>query len=242
VAIAVSRYAIYFTPPPLSPLAVFGAAVLGYDSSSGADVPHLDVEGIAAGELAAATEAPRRYGFHATLVAPFHLEGGNESDLVEAVGEFCDRSDAVDLGSLQVGILGKFIALRPSADVPQLNELASRCVEFFDPFRLSLSSADRARRSNGKLSPRQMAYLDRWGYPYVFEEFRFHMTLTGSLDEYDQMRFFPALSETYQTLAASNPELDALSLARQRDSSSRFEVIARCTLRGAGGQDHEATG
>jgi hypothetical protein len=29
---------------------------------------------------------------------------------------------------------------------------------------------------------RQRNYLDRWGYPYVMEEFRFHMTLTGRLD------------------------------------------------------------
>jgi hypothetical protein len=31
------------------------------------------------------------------------------------------------------------------------------------------------------LSERQRALLIEWGYPYVFDEFRFHMTLSSSL-------------------------------------------------------------
>jgi putative phosphonate metabolism protein len=230
----VPRYAIYFTPRPLSPLAMFGAAVLGYDSSSGAEAPHLHLNGISPIELAAATETPRRYGFHATLVAPFHLEGGNESRLFEAVEEFCSQNEAAGAGPLELRMLDQFIALRPSGGEERLNKLASRCVEFFDPFRAALGAEDLARRTNGTLSPRQRAYLDRWGYPYVFEEFRFHMTLTGALDERDQARFFRALSKAYQPLATHALELDALSLMRQRESSMRFELVARRMLRGCG--------
>jgi putative phosphonate metabolism protein len=234
VPLAVPRYAIYFTPRPLSPLARFGAAVIGYDSSGGTEAPHLHLNGIAPAELVTATEAPRRYGFHATLVAPFHLEGGNENRLLEAVEEFCSQIEAVEAGPLQLRMLGQFIALRPSGGEEQFSKLASRCVEFFDPFRAPLGAQDLARRTNGPLSPRQRAYLDRWGYPYVFEEFRFHMTLTGALDERDQARFFRALSKAYRPLAAHALELDALSLMRQRDSSLRFEVVARRMLRGCG--------
>ena len=32
------------------------------------------------------------------------------------------------------------------------------------------------------LTDRQEALLTQWGYPYVMEEFRFHITLTGALD------------------------------------------------------------
>lgn len=228
------RYAIYFTPRPLSPLAFFGAAVIGYDSSSGANVPCLDLDGIALAELVAAAASPRRYGFHATLVAPFYLDGRPESRLLEALEGFCSRTEPVQLGLLQVSMLGDFVALRPGTDNPQLNDLANRCVEFFDTFRTPLSAEDLARRDTGQLSPRQRDYLDRWGYPYVFEEFRFHMTLTGALSERDQTRFFSALSNAYQSIAARNLELDALSLMRQSNSASRFEVVGRYVLRGSG--------
>jgi hypothetical protein len=31
------------------------------------------------------------------------------------------------------------------------------------------------------LNQSQVANLDRWGYPYLFADFRFHMTLTGKV-------------------------------------------------------------
>jgi len=222
------RYAIYFTPSPLSPLARFGAGVIGYDPAAAADVPHLHLEGISARELAAATEAPRKYGFHATLMAPFHLGEHTESRLLEGLDEFCSRLGPVRLGPLQVTMLGDFVALVPRAAGAPLEALAGRCVEFFDAFRAPLGVEDLARRSNGRLSPRQRAYLDRWGYPYVFEDFRFHMTLTGPLAA--RQHFLAALVKAFGPLADGVYDIDALSLMRQRNPDSRFEVIARRVL------------
>jgi len=232
---AAARYAIYFTPRPLSPLAFFGAAVIGYDSSGKADVPRHDLNGIARAELVAATEAPRRYGFHATLVAPFHLNGETESRLLEALEQFCRQAAPVRLGPLQVTMLGNFVALTPGMAGPDLNQLAGRCVEFFDPFRAPLDASDLARRNNGRLSPRQLAHLARWGYPYVFEDFRFHMTLTGALPPDDGKRFLSALSKAYEPLADEVHDVDALSLMRQAGPTSNFEVIARRMLQGKAG-------
>src|SRR5262249_30663264 len=41
---------------------------------------------------------------------------------------------------------------------------------------------EREQRLSAGLSERQIENLDRWGYPYVFEDFRFHLTLTGPID------------------------------------------------------------
>lgn len=232
---AAPRYAIYYTPEPSSPLAQFGAGVIGYDPAAKTDVPHLRIDGIAPSELAAATEAPRKYGFHATLVAPFYLSNEAERDLLKALDDFCNRVEPVRLGSLQVARLGDFLALTPKAHNRSLNELAAHCVAFFNGFRAPLSAEDLARRSNGRLSPRQRANLERWGYPYVFEDFRFHMTLTGLLAAGESERLLPALTKAYQPLADHGLAVDALSLVRQSAPNSRFEVIARRLLRGTRG-------
>jgi putative phosphonate metabolism protein len=227
-----SRYAIYFTPRPLSPLARFGAAVLGYDSAGKADVPHLGLVGIPPAQLASLTDAPRRYGFHATLVAPFYLDGHGEQALLEAFDDWCGQAGPAPLGELRVGMLGDFVALTPIATDPALDELARGCVEFFDAFRAPLSAEDLARRNGGRLSPRQRANLDRWGYPYVFEDFRFHMTLIGALPPADGERVCAALTDAYAPLAAHVYDVDALSLMRQSGPGSRFEVVARLVLLG----------
>src|SRR6202000_780688 len=45
------------------------------------------------------------------------------------------------------------------------------------------SPDDLGRRLAAPLTERQRALLVEWGYPYVFDEFRFHMTLSNSLDD-----------------------------------------------------------
>ena len=229
------RYAIYFTPHPSAPLALFGASVLGYDSYSGESVARIDLNGITAAALEAATVTPRKYGFHATLAAPFYLNDKHtEAGLLEALDTFCDQESAASLGSLRVNALGDFIALTPDAASP-VDEIAHQCVTFFDTFRAPLGSDDIARRSNGRLTPRQQAHLMRWGYPYVFEDFRFHMTLTGSLGTDEKSRFLAVLTDAFAPLAGQTHDVDAVSLMRQADSRSCFEVVVRKDLQGRGG-------
>ena len=228
------RYAIYFTPHPSTPFARFGASVLGYDSSTGEGGTRIDLKGIAEAALEAATGAPRKYGFHATLAAPFYLDDKHtEASLLEALNTFCEQSSLASLGSLSVNTLGDFIALTPD-EASSVDELARQCVRFIDAFRAPLGRGDIARRSNGRLTPRQQAYLMRWGYPYVFEDFRFHMTLTGSLGLDEKSRFLTALTDAFTPLAGGTYDVDAVSLMRQADSHSCFVVIARKDLQGRG--------
>ena len=125
---------------------------------------------------------PRVYGFHATLKAPFYLaNGASEAGLKDAVREFAANQAAVTVGKLAVRELGTFVALVPDARNPHVDRLAQACVQEFDRFRAPMREPERGRRLAADLTAGQIENLERWGYPYVAEDFRFHMTLTGSL-------------------------------------------------------------
>jgi hypothetical protein len=118
----------------------------------------------------------------------------------------------------------------PPEACPAVNGLAAHCVEFFDYYRAPLSADDLRRRSSGELSQRQRWNLDRWGYPYVFDDFQFHMTLTGELAPGDRQRFHTAISKAFRPIADVVHDIDTVSLMRQRDPKSKFEVISRVRL------------
>lgn len=224
------RYAVYFAPAPDSALWTTGSALLGYDAAIGADVPAVVPDGWSAAAWHALTGDPRRYGFHATLKAPFRpADGVHETDLVEALAATATVQPRFAM-PLEVARLGSFVALVPAPAPPALGVLATACVEAFERYRAPLSDAEIARRDPSRLTDRQRAYLDRYGYPYVREEFRFHMTLTGSLaaDSADPSQ---ALRAILAPVVGQDPvPIDGLALFRQDTPSSRFRIIARARL------------
>lgn len=184
------RVALYWTPPDESPLSEFAARWLGRDTL-GRWVPPLRL-GFDPAAWEAMTEAPRRYGFHATLKAPFRLaEGVGLPEIEQATDALAKELTAPSL-RLAIQNIGSFLALCPINPPNVLATLAGRCVEVLEPFRAQLTPEEVAKRGP-KLSPRQNEYLHQWGYPYVFEEFRLHLTLTGSLSE-------PARSDALERL------------------------------------------
>ena len=228
-----ARFALYFTPPPGSPLASFGAAVLGYDCDQGTEMPQATLDGIAPAAAAAAVAEPARYGFHGTLMAPFELAPGrSERELTAALATFAAQRAPVELGRLAVGNIGAFTALLPVGPQNAVSALADDCVTAFSDYRAALSPHDRARRLAAQLTARQAELLERWGYPYVFEEFRFHMTLTGQLPPEERAPWRTALAAAFAPLAAEPVEIDAVSLVRQDDRRARFRVVARQKLTG----------
>jgi len=225
------RFALYFTPAPASPLARFGAEVLGYDCDTGAPVARRKLDGIDGAAATAATAEPARYGFHGTLMAPFELAPGRSPDeLAHALAVFTRSRAPVPLGHLKVAGIGAFTALVPAGPQDAVAALAGDCVTAFDGFRAPLTARDRERRLVSRLSPRQAELLDRWGYPYVFSEFRFHMTLTGRLPAHERARWQEALAGAYAPLAQAPVTIDAVSLVRQDDRSAAFRVIVRRPL------------
>ncbi|HMK79214.1 MAG TPA: DUF1045 domain-containing protein [Xanthobacteraceae bacterium] len=227
-----ARYAIYFTLPSDTALGRFGAAMLGYDCASGADVPQAALGDIAPDALKALTAEPRRYGFHATLVAPFRLGHGGEAALLAAAAAFAKMQPPARLGKLAVTALGRFIALCPAQQQESIAALESACVHAFHPFRAPLGVAERERRLKARLTPRQIALMDRWGYPYVLDQYRFHMTLTGPLAEGQRDAMLRHLTHAYAPLADAAHAIDAISVLRQDGSGARFRVLNRLPLAG----------
>ncbi|MCJ2050617.1 DUF1045 domain-containing protein [Methylobacterium sp. J-070] len=219
----IRRYALYWLPAPGSGLEAFGRSVLGYDNVSGHPVPYPDT----LQDLAAVTAGARVYGFHATLKAPLRLApDAAEADLVAAARDLAAAHPPVPVGGLAVAALGPFLALVPVAPPPELGLLAAECVAALDPFRAPPTAAERAKRRPDRLDPRGRALLDRWGYPYVFEAFRFHLTLTDALPEADRAAWHARLAEAY---AATGPEgltIESVSLLTQ-DGSGPFRLLAR---------------
>lgn len=225
------RYAIYFVPSADNALYRFGAELIGYDVYSGQPLPFS--EGIEAEieDWKQLTTDPRKYGFHATLKAPITLAPGRTEDaLAEALCEFARTPRAIPSIAPIVSSISNFIAIVPDGPCPELQTFAEDCVTAFDDFRKPLTAADRERRNVSALTGRQVAYLDRWGYPYVFDEFRFHMTLAGSLPA---ERREPVTEVLRKRLAAQNLKsapIDRLALLRQSDATSGFTIIAHWPL------------
>ncbi|MEM9707223.1 MAG: DUF1045 domain-containing protein [Pseudomonadota bacterium] len=175
------RYAIYYLPDDAA-LAAFGAHWLGWDvtRAASANQPETDVP------LREFTENPRKYGFHGTLKPPFFLaDGRSADDLVAAVEALAASVPAFEVAGLEVAELGSLLALIPTEKSEALSNLAARLVQELDAFRAPPNEAELQRRRMAGLTQNQEEMLTTWGYPYVLDEFRFHLTLTGALGHAD---------------------------------------------------------
>lgn len=225
----VPRYAIYYAPSQDSMLHRFGSTLLGYDAADGHDLPF---PGDVAPDWREITQDPRKYGFHATLKAPIALANGkSEADLLDACAAFAGRARRIPTIEPVVDAISGFIAVIPARRSNELQQLAADCVTAFDAFRAPLTAEDRARRKPEKLTERQRDYLDRWGYPYVMEEFRFHMTLTGRLNDARREAVVAWLRERFAALKLSTLAIDRIVLFKQDDAASRFRIIGSWPLR-----------
>lgn len=217
------RYAIYFTPPEGDHLAVLAADWLGRDHFQNKTVDQRVSEQFSQDELADLTAEPRRYGFHATLKAPFALaDNADEVALHAAFDAFAETLAPVRLPSLALGQLGSFFALVPADWSEDLQDLADACVRHFEPFRAPLDEADISRRKPDSLSASQLNHLLTWGYPYVFEDFRFHMTLTGQVPADRQPDMRTLLAATFAPAIGRPIEISHLSLFKEPQRGAPF--------------------
>ncbi|WBU63420.1 DUF1045 domain-containing protein [Paracoccus aerodenitrificans] len=214
------RYAVYYTPSP-GGFADFGASWLGWDPVSGQEVAQPDLPGL---DLAEITETPRKYGFHATLKPPFRLaDDATPEKLRDAVAMQAQELKPVSLPGLRLERIGPFLALTPQGDTSGLRDLADKLVRSLDPLRAALTEQEIAKRNPERLSERQRILLKQWGYPYVMEEFRFHITLSGALDDATAS----AVEKVLTPLPEAVPQpftLDAISLMGG-GADGRFRLI-----------------
>lgn len=227
-----ARYAVYFSPDKASPWWTFGSHWLGRSDYDLSLLPQPRLQDIAPAELERITGEPRRYGFHATLKAPFRLaQGMGESDLVRRLTQLARTLAPVPLGPLHVTALGNFAALVPASSPPGLGVLAAACVHELDDLRAPLSAADRLRRRVEQLDAREVELLARYGYPYVMERFRLHLTLTGPIASEAAQRVAHALAEKIARLNQEAPlSLDRLCLFVERTPGLPFQRIADVVL------------
>lgn len=223
------RYAVYYTAT--GALADFGASWLGWDVSTGQNRSHPVIDGLAADQVNAITKAPRRYGFHATLKPPFRLNADTtESQLITDLTRLASDQSSVSLGGgLRLAILHGFPALIPSHPSVALTALASRLVRELDHHRQPLTSEDYARRNPDQLNDRQRAYLAQWGYPWVMEEFRFHMTLGGRLPASEHKPLMDTIHPILTPLLPDPHPIDAVTLVGE-DADGYFHQIERFPL------------
>jgi len=229
---AQARYAIYFVPAATSALYRFGSAMLGYDAYTGADLPRPADLDIADTDWRTLTEEPRRYGFHATLKAPFRLAPARrEDELIAAILAFTRLPHEIPRIAPEVRLLGAFTAIVPREPVAALAALATACTTEFDEFRAPLSEQERAHRNPSRLTERQVNHLDHWGYPYVFEDFRFHMTLTGPLPVARREDVPARLAGAFTRACGDEPiAIDRIGLFKQDDPAARFRVLRHSAL------------
>lgn len=220
------RYAVFYTPPT-GPLAAFGASWLGWDIARGATVDHPDLDDL---NIAKITDVPRKYGMHGTIKPPFSLAAGHSLlGLQDAMAALCSEQRPVVLEGLDLTTLGRFLALCPRGDTSALNAIAATIVEHLDSFRAPLSDGELAQRRTGNLTPAQDENLRKWGYPYVMDTFRFHVTLTGKLDKQTLTKVKSTVQPVLSPLLPAPFLIDSLTLVGQR-ADGMFEEIQRYPL------------
>ena len=217
------RFAIYYAPRD-GAFADAAARWLGWDLARGCAVAQPDVPGLA--EL---TAEPRKYGFHGTIKPPFRLaDGTSPDDLAAAIADLAQRLRPVQVPGLEMILLEGFLAFVPGHD-PALTTLAAAVVEGLEGFRAPLTPAEIARRRPDILTPRQRDLLAVYGYPYVKEEFQFHLTLSGRLGTADAPALQKVALAHFAGLIPQPFRLEDLCLCGE-DAAGRFHLLHRYAL------------
>ncbi|WP_232480191.1 DUF1045 domain-containing protein [Roseomonas sp. KE2513] len=225
---ALARVALYWAPAVDDPLHRLGSAWLGRDAETGASLPQPTIPGI---DFAALTADPRRYGLHATLKPPFHLTGSYAALRADAAA-LAAGTPPFELPPLTIASLDGFIALREAAPCPALHALADALVERLDGHRRPPDEAEIARRRPERLLPEARENLRRWGYPHVFADWRFHVTLTHRLTPEQAALVRPAAEAILGEAAARPRPVTELCLFTQAAPGEPFLIAERLPLGG----------
>ncbi|WOC17208.1 DUF1045 domain-containing protein [Pseudochrobactrum sp. MP213Fo] len=227
------RYGIYFSPSAHDPLLRVAANWLGRNAFNGMVVRRPEIGSINSDEINALTAEPRRYGFHATLKAPFRLhEDYEEHDLLACMMHFASSYQAVQLPPLKVEQIGPFFALVPSEPCAPMQQLANDVVVHFERFRAPLNAMELAKRKPEKLDAVHRSNLQQWGYPYVFDQFRFHMTLTGAVAEEKQAHVRDILENFFAPVLNEPVKMANIALFTESEAGASFEVHSLHPLTG----------
>ena len=226
---SVPRYAVYFAPEPNSDLDVLGTSWLGRDMDGKEPHGQALVSNVSKHRLTELTENPRRYGFHGTFKPPFELNPTMSLDaLLRTARIFACGLSPVEIPRLELAVIGKFIALTPVSQSAALEKLSAACVRAFEAFREPLTDEQIESYRQNKLTVHQEQMLEHWGYPYVMEEFQFHMSLTDRIDDSDERdAVFSALEKLAQPVLGKSISARHLTVFGQSKRDEPMVAIER---------------
>jgi hypothetical protein len=116
-------------------------------------------------------------------------------------------------------------------DTGPLHDLTGAVVRASYPWRSPLTAAEIALRRPDALTPRQRDLLTDWGYPFVMEEFQFHLTLTDRLPGDLAAPIMAWLQGELAPLLPRPFEMDHLCLFAE-DAQGMFHLLHRAPLPG----------
>ena len=228
------RFAVYFTPSMGSDWWHAGNQWLARCLKTNTSLNPIDIPNLNSSDFFTHTADPRRYGWHATLKAPFRLQPQfSMIELINAMHLIANDFEAFDLPPLLLTDKEGFISLRPSGNLTMINSIAEACVTRLHQFAEPLSEAELARRRMTPLSQEQDRLLMTWGYPWVLDEFRFHFSLTGPTDKMEahvRDKFLMAANDHFGSLPACT--FDCLSLFIEPTKGSHFQLVEQVRLMG----------
>ena len=215
------RFALYFLPQ--GALHRFGAGWFGWDVITGTDINQNDR--MLPLSLQQFVEKPRKYGLHATIKAPFRLKSLKDYEaLIATTQQIAKRHGAFTL-SLSMTKLGRFLALTCTEGDPKpLKDLAADCVQSLDVFRAPLTEDELNKRLAAHLKENEKSNVMTWGYPYVFESYRFHITLTDKVSAKNREALEPYLETNLAPCIYGAVTVNAISLVGEREDG-QFESI-----------------
>lgn len=227
-----ARYAIYFSPEDNSELELFGATVLRRRAADASEWenPEIPVEFPSSSCWKKRVIRPANYGFHATIKAPFALAGNHTAEqLHHDLEAFCRKRQPIPLEGLIPTRTTRYDALALSSQPEALKALAADSVQEFEKYRAPLTEQDIKRRDPSSLSARENRYLTQYGYPYILDDFNFHMTLSGANDHNDAA-YLVWLKSLYQAMVSETPVLDRLCIFYQPNRDTAFVRITEFKL------------
>jgi len=222
------RVALYWAPRIDDPLHALGSRWLGRDAETGAAPAQPTLPGL---DIAEITRQARGYGLHATLKPPFRIATSWQA-VRDAAMDLAARTRPFAMPPLRLAEHHGFLALLEAEKSAALQAFCDACVTALDPHRAPPTPEEIARRNPARMTNRQRAHLDRWGYHYVFEEWWFHVTLSRRLTEQERAVVQPALAAHLGDAPALPRRVTELCLFTQAAPGAPFLVAERLPLLG----------
>lgn len=226
------RYAIYYVPEQSDALLQLADDWFGRSTLTGKPTKRPNIPGLSSKKIQSITKTAARYGFHGTLKAPFRLaRSATERKFLEAVAALASDLDAARAIKMSLDYSSGFIAIRPSEEDHALRGIGDLCVIALDIFRAPVNTLERMARIQPKLSQEEAQFLLLWGYPYIFNRFRFHMTLTDPILSREKNKIYTILKDYFETALSAPLNIESICVCGDPGNGQSFDVLQRFSLK-----------